>query len=109
MVFGSETEVVPTSVESSIPLNATVGVPFTISLPLVAASEMPGPVWLERYDSNYLLVSECGYSNDYSGNQFFWVRFIPTAAGVANASFVQQQRLINPLFIGIQYQITITS
>ncbi|MBS1912296.1 MAG: hypothetical protein JST22_09950 [Bacteroidetes bacterium] len=108
MTFGSEIDVIIESVDTAIPLSETVGVPFIISLPLVPASEMPGPVWLNSYDANYLLVNECGYSNDYSGNQLFWVRFTPLAAGVANVGFAQQQRLINPLFIGIDYRITIS-
>jgi len=91
------------------PLNEKLNVPFFIDLPLVPAKEAPGPVWLDQYDPAYLQVVQAGYSNDFQGNQFFWVQFNPIQAGQTQAQFVQQPRLINPLFINRPYTITISA
>jgi hypothetical protein len=94
---------------AGVQLNEKLNVPFYIDLPLGPAQEAPGPAWLDQYDPAYLQVVQSGYFNDFQGNQSFWVQFNPIQAGQTQAQFVQQPRLINPLFISLPYTITISS
>jgi hypothetical protein len=80
---------------------------FRIELSILPANEGPGPAWLDVYESEYLQVIESGYSNDFQGNQSFWVEFNPIKVGQAQVEFAQQPRLINPLFIGHPYTVNI--
>jgi hypothetical protein len=94
---------------AGVQLDEKLNVPFFIDLPLAPAKDAPGPVWLDQYDLTYLQVVQSGYSNDFQGNQYFWVQFNPIQAGQTQVGFVQQPRLINPLFISLPYTITITA
>jgi hypothetical protein len=88
-------------------LTEKLHVPFTIDLSILPAQEAPGPVWLNEYDPQYLLVKQSGYRNDYEGNQSFWVEFEPIKTGQTQVGFVQRPRMINPLYIGHPYTISI--
>lgn len=88
-------------------LTERLKVPFRIKLGILPAAQVPGPVWLNEYDGEYLVVKESGYSNDYEGVQSFWVEFEPIKTGETKVGFVQRPRMINPLFIGHSYTISI--
>jgi hypothetical protein len=89
-------------------LNEKLNTPFIIELSILPAKEAPGPVWLDQYDPEYLQVMKSGYFNDYEGNQSFWVEFNPIKAGQTQVGFVQQPRLINPLYINYPYTVNIS-
>jgi len=88
-------------------LTERLNVPFIIELSILPAQQAPGPVWLSDYDPQYLRVQMAGYFNNFEGQQSFWVEFKPIKAGQTHVEFVQQPRLINPLFIGHPYTIKI--
>jgi|GEM_PF-3802223 len=88
-------------------LSEQLNVPFIIELSILPAQQAPGPVWLSAYDPQYLTVLMAGYFNNFEGQQSFWVEFNPIKVGQTHVEFVQQPRLINPLFIGHPYTIKI--
>ena len=108
MPQGINLEIADRATEATETRNETVGHAFTINVHLAQAADAPGPAWLDAYDYELLRVQECGYSNDFAGNQFFWCTFVPTRVGTATVTFAKQPRLINPLFISIPYTIVIS-
>ncbi len=90
-----------------IPIDATVGVPLTITLP--RDSQDPGAIWLDTYDASFLKVERTGYQPNYAGGATFWVTFMPLKAGQTQVLIVDQPHLINPLFISREYQVSISA
>ncbi len=90
-----------------VPIDATVGVPFTITLP--RDSQDPGAIWLDSYDASFVQVQRSGYQPNYAGGATFWVSFVPLKAGQTEILFTDQPHLINPLFVAREYQVTIST
>jgi hypothetical protein len=84
------------------PLHAALTI--TLRIP---QSQVPGPVWMQQYDPEYLQVTGAGLANDYENNQAFWMTFESIKVGQTSLLFVQRLLMIPPLDVRYTYEVNI--